>query len=190
MTVGLCSVKFHNTILQGPSSRAREICRHVGKPTAEHASIMRSLFPSSSACSSKRPRMTSSFDPTQQCVVATQHQKKKSSRCKPSKVTIIVVSDHKKGVPKGNSRKELQKSGRISKLEFNRKMSALQVKGVVIRGFQHINLTNFLFLKCCQTNSTHLLPDSNQNPDGLTLIESSRSGKSVVYITDSPSFEV
>ena len=152
----------------------------MGKPTAEHASIMRDLFPSSSA--SKRPRLTSSFDPTQNCVALPQHQKKKASRCKPSKLTVIIVEDYTKGVPRASYRKELQKSGRILKLEFNRSMSARQVQGVILRGFLHIQVSRVTFLKCSEGKSSILVPDDNQDQDGFSLIE---GRKGVIYVTDS-----
>ena len=150
---------------------------------------MRSLFPSSSA--PKRPRLSSTFTPTQPCVVAAEQQKKKAvNRLKPSKLTVIIICDCSKGVPRGKYRKELQKCGHISKLEFTRTMSARQVMGVIVRGFQHLQVDRFTFFRCSETKSTVLLPDDNQNPDGSTLIDASQSRKGVIYVTDSTGFEV
>ena len=51
---------------------------------------------------------------------------------------MVVVSDYSKGISRAKYQKELQKSGRISKLEFTKTMSAFQVKGVIVRGFQDL----------------------------------------------------
>ena len=66
-------------------------------------------------------------------------------------------------------------------------MSARQVMGVIIRGFQHLQVDR---LRCSETKSTVLLPDDNQNPNGSTLIDASQSRKGVIYVTDSTGFEV
>ena len=85
---------------------------------------------------------------------------------------MVVVSNYAKGIPRG---KELQKSGHISKLEFTRTMSARQVKGVIFRGFQHLQVDHFTFLRCSETKSTLLVPDEYQKKDGSALIDASQS---------------
>ena len=77
-----------------------------------------------------------------------QQKKKKAARCKASKVTVVAVKDETKGVPKGKYRTELKREKRIEKLEFTRNMSALQVRNVITRGFQHIHLMSFNYLTC------------------------------------------
>ena len=131
------------------------------------------MFPSSSA--PKRPRLSSSFDPMKQCVALPKQQKKKAIRCKPSKLTVIIVEDYTKDVPRGNYRKELQKSGRVSKLEFTRNMSAHEVQSAIIRGFQHLQVARITFLTCCDGKSNMLRPDGDQAQDGSALIDASQS---------------
>ena len=70
---------------------------------------------------------------------------KKAIWYKPSKLTVIVVNDISKGVPRANYCKQLQKSSRISKLEFNCSLTSRQVKEVVRMGFQHLQVYQFTF---------------------------------------------
>ena len=91
--------------LQKLAASVSKICNRVGKPSNAHTEALRDLFPSSS--SSKRIQLSNAFDPTQPCVALENQKKKKASRCKPSKVTVIVVEDLRKGLPKGKYRKEL-----------------------------------------------------------------------------------
>lgn len=155
----------------------------MGKPSQEHASIMRDLFPSSSSAP-KRPKL-SAFDPSQPCVALPQKKKKKAARCKPSKVTVVLVEDYGKGVPRGKYRTILQKSGRIAKLEFTRTMSSRQVQSVIARGFKQLSLSGVTFLKCSEESTTCLVPDTCQDKDGVSLIDDAQSRKGIVYATDS-----
>ena len=177
-TFEICRV-FFGVCFQKLVAKTRAICQRVGKPTQEHAGILRGLFPSSSA--PKRPRL-SAFDPTRPCVALPQKQKKKAARSKPSKVSVILVQDCTKGVPKGNYRKQLQKLGRIAKLEFVRTMSAREVQSAIYRGFHHLSPSGVTFLKCGNGN---LVPDTCQVKDGASLIETSQARKGIIYATDS-----
>ena len=171
-----------STDLQELSSKASTICRRIGKPSQAHAGIMRQLFPSSSS-DPKRPRLSSAFDPTQQCV-ALQQKQKKAARCKPSKVTVVVVRDATMGVPRGKYRSELQKAKRIEKLEFMRNMSALQVRNTIIRGFQHLPLASFTFLPCDGENSRRLISESVQDQDGNMIVSAAQSRKGSLYVAE------
>ena len=141
---------------------------------------MRELFPSSSA--PKRPKLSGAFDPTRTCVALHQKQKKKAVRSKPSKVTVIVVQDASKGVPRGKNRKKLQEAGHIAKLEFMRDMSTLQVKNTIISGFQHLSLASFIYLTCDSENSHMLRADIKQEKDGELIVNAAQARKSTMYI--------
>lgn len=143
--------------------------------------MLRQLFPSSS---SKRPKLSSAFDPTQSCVAAPQQQKKKAARCKPSSITLILTEDKRRVVPKGKYRTALGDNGRIKKAEFRRDMSFAQVKNVIKTTFEHLSLSSPLFLTCEEGNTQCLVQDGNQQPDGNQLIDSAQSRKGTVYIVE------
>ncbi len=132
--------------------------------------------------SSKRPKLSSAFDPTQPCVASKQQQKKKAVRCKPSIITLILTEDKRRIVPKGKYRKTLQDKGRIKKAEFRRDMTSLQVKDQIKTAFS--DLSNPLFLTCEEGSTLCLVFDGNQNPDGNQLVDSVQSRKGTLYIVD------
>lgn len=127
-----------------------------------------------------RIRLSSAFDPTQPCVALDQQKKKKGVRCKPSKVSVIVVEDIRRGIPKGKYRKELAESGRIVGLEIYRYMSSLQIKNAILRAFSHLPLHTFQYLVCC--DKTTLILNADQNQDGNTIINTIQAVKGSLYI--------
>ena len=102
-------------------------------------------------------------------------KKKKAAHGKASKVTVVAVKDETKGVPKGKYRTELKK------LEFARNMSALQVRNVIIRGFQHIPLMSFNYLTCGESGQSLILA-SEQEQDGSMVVSDAQSRKGILYI--------
>ena len=81
------------------------------------------------------------FNPSSDCVVASQQTKKKATnqRIKTKHVTVVLLNSKEK-VPKGKKRAILKASGRIKKLEFKRCMKAGEVRSVISEGFQGFNL--------------------------------------------------
>ena len=108
-------------------------------------------------------------------------KKKKAARCKANKVTVVAVKDETKGVPKGKYRTELKREKCIEKLEFTRNMSALQVRNVVTRGFQHIPLMSFNYLTCGESGQSLILA-SEQEQDGSIVVSDAQSRKGIMYI--------
>ena len=89
------------------------------------------MFPSSSS-SVSRKQGNSAFDPTDDCVFLQQQKWKKAARNKSTQVNIMVVEDHKKGVPvRGAFRKRLIDERRSVKVELQRNMKPAQVKAVI-----------------------------------------------------------
>ena len=140
---------------------------------------MRQLFPSSSSLP-KRPRLSEAFDPTQPCIALQQKSKKKAARVKPSKVSVVVVQDVSKGVPKGKYYKELKQSECVGKVELTRVMSVTQVKSAITRTFSHLPLEAFTYLEC--TNKVILSINPDQNQDGNKIITSSQTSKGPLYV--------
>ena len=103
-------------------------------------------------------------------------------RCKPSKVSVIIVEDISKGIPKGKYWKELAHSQRIVVLEVYRFMSPLQVKKAILKAFSHLPLHTFQYLVCC--DKTTLVLNSNQTQDGNTIINSIQAVKGSLYILE------
>ncbi len=163
-------------------SQASGICAKARQPTKPHAKILRQLFPSSS---SKRPKLSSAFDPTKPCVASKQQQQKKSVRCKVSKITLILIEDKRRIVPKGKYRKGLEDNGRIKKTEFRRDMTSLQVKNKIKTVFSQFSLFNPSFLTCEEGSTLCLECDGNQNPDGNQVVDSVQSRKGTLYIMES-----
>lgn len=140
---------------------------------------MRQLFPSSSSLP-KRPRLSEAFDPTHPCIALQQKNKKKAARIKPSKISVIVVQDTSKGIPKGKYRKNLQKSECIGKVELTRSMSASQVKNAIIRSFSHLPLEAFTYLVHTEKSTLSINPDQDQ--DGDKIITTFHSTKGTLYL--------
>ena len=140
---------------------------------------MRQLFPSSSSLP-KRPRLSEAFDPTHPCVALQQKNKKKAARAKPSKISVIVVQDASKGIPKGQYRKNLQQSKCIDKVELTRSMSASQVKNAIITLFSHLPLKAFTYLVLTDKSTLSINPDQEQ--DGDKIITTFHSTRGTLYL--------
>lgn len=164
--------------LQRLAASVSKICNHVGKPSNPHTEAWHDLFQSS--LSSKRIQLSDAFDPTQTCVALEYQKKKKAVRCKPSKVTVIVVEDLRKCVPKGKYQKELTQSQQVVSLEFYRYMSSTQIKNVIIRGFKDLPLHCFKHLVC--DGSVSLVVNADQDQDGNKIINSLQPGKGTLYV--------
>ncbi len=156
------------------------MCSSISKPVRAHAKVLQQLFPSSSA---KRPKLSGVFNPTQPCVAAEQHRKKKASRCKPSIITIVLIEDKRRVVPKGKYRSALNDNGRIKRVEFTRGMSSEDVKKSVKAAFPGLSLP--IFLECEVTQC--LVMTDNQELDGSELIASAHKRKGSVYIVEGQS---
>ena len=107
-------------------------------------------------------------------------KKKKGTRYKPSKVSVIVVEDLSKGVPKKNYRKELTQSEQIVTLEFHRYMSSIQIRNSILRAFKHLPLHSFQYLVC--KDKTSLVLNADQGQDGNKIINSIQAAKGPLYL--------
>ena len=109
-----------------------------------------------------------------------QQKRKKALRNKIIQVSIFVVGDPKKGVPRGAHRKKLIDEKYSVKVELHQNMEPTQVKAAILREIKHLNLTSFTILEC---DGPRLLEASTQQPTGDQIIESALKRKgAVLYI--------
>ena len=156
------------------------ICNSIGKPDEAHASALRRLFPSSTSV--PRKRCSTAFDPMQDCVFLSEKKKKKAARKKPTRISIIVVKDIGRGVPRGNYKQQLVREERVVKAEVHRAMKWDQVKSTILTAITHLNITDFKVLEC--VNGQKLVEAENASPDGNAIVEStSRRKGATLYIS-------
>ena len=156
-----------------------DICRRIGKPSEHTARALKKLFPtcSTSGLGEKR-RMV--FDPSAECVAAAQQQKKKAAntRTKPRSITVVLFNEHRDYVPKGNTRMQLSKAGRIQKMQFRKRMSAQEVRNVLFSSFSKFDLKNMLYIKCGKDNSLSIHHKQDLNGDEIIEL----AGQGSLYI--------
>ena len=109
-----------------------------------------------------------------------QTEKKKGTCYKPSKVSVIVVEDLNKGVPKGKYHKELEQSELKVMLEFHRYMSSIQIRNAILRAFKHLALQSFQYL--LRKDKTSLVLNTDQSQDGNKIINLIWAAKGCLYL--------
>ena len=100
------------------SGKAKDICRRLGKPSEANAKVLANLFP---ACASSTKNKKRKFDPTDDCIVAGQHRRKKSasqSKGRSKQITVVLLSNIPSSIPKGAAREELKKKGKVREVAF------------------------------------------------------------------------
>ena len=166
---------------QETTKQAGLVCQKMNKPSAAHAKVLRGMFPSSSG---SKKRTSTAFDPTDDCVFLDQKRKKKAARSKMTKISIFVLEDHSRGVPRGAARKRMIDNHRVVKVDIQRNMSPKQVKSLILREIEHLDIDTYTILECV---GSRLIEAVNQMPNGDDLIEDAVKRKgAVVYICDVP----
>ena len=101
--------------MEQSSSKAKSLCERLKDPPTASTRAIASLFP---ACGSKKK-----FDPLQDCVVGERQRQKKAAnpavRGRSKNVTVVVLKDIPRFIPKGVQREELRKAGRVKDLPFH-----------------------------------------------------------------------
>ena len=88
-----------------------------------NAKVLAGLFPSSNS-GSKRKR----FDPEDDCIVAEQHRKKKSTtKGRLKLVNAVAMKEIPNSIPKGAFREHLKKIGQVQEISFDRHLSIVEV---------------------------------------------------------------
>ena len=85
----------------------------------------------------KRP-----FDPLSESVSASQQKKKKKAvplkKSKPSNVKVFMLDKHQRIVPKGDTRKRLEKKDRVQVIKIYREMDADDLKETILNAFKWV----------------------------------------------------
>jgi len=101
-------------------------------------------------------------------VALSAQKKKKAARPKSIKIEVFLLPKLLKRIPRGVKRKSLKEAKRCKMISVTRRMSALQVKNVILREYAEDFplLNNFLELKCASNN---FLKCSSHGVDGDAL---------------------
>ena len=129
---------------------------------------MPQLSPLPSSSLPKRPRLSETLDITQPCITLQQKKKKIPEYVRLRKVSVIIVQDVSKGIPRGKYYKKLQQSECVGTVELTKGMSAIQVNGIITRAFSHLPLKKFSHL--IRTDQDTLLVNPDQDQDGSKII--------------------
>ena len=166
------------------------MCEKVKKPPKDHKNILRKLFPSSSSPSTSNSESSKSsipvFDPSNDCIfVKEQKAKKKATksksapRLKLTNVTLMVVQDVQKGVPRGVYKESLIKKGMAMRIKLHREMSESEVQAKMRKILQPY-FSDYTILDC---DGIKLIPRHN-HPSGAELIESAMKRRgNTIYVT-------
>ena len=122
------------------------------------------------------------FDPTEECIVASQQKKKKAAntRAKPREFHFVFLPKTTVFVPKGYQRSKLAKKGRVVKASSRRNMSTVEVHDTITSAFASFKLCSFVYLKCGQDNRLRALEESEMSGDRIFEV----AGQGSIYITE------
>ncbi len=163
------------------TEKASTICSKVKKLSPAHASALHKMFPSSV---SRPKKQSAAFDPTEDCVFLSEQKKKKksTSRNKPTLINVVVVDRHRRIVPRGLYKTELENAQRFLKVTLQRNMSAAAVQTAIQQASRHLNIRAFIVLEC---EGGKLVEAATQSPDGDSVIDSATKRKgNTYYITE------
>ena len=96
------------------------------------------------------PRTRKKFDPTDECIVAGQHRRKKSAsqlKGRSKQITVVLLSNIPSSIPKGAAREQLKKKGKVREVPFQRYMSEEEVKEVLVENFECLSDSEVQFLQ-------------------------------------------
>lgn len=102
------------------------------------------MFSSSSSLPKRSAEVA--FDPSDDSLSAFTKQKKKKFRCKPSNITVVVMSTFKHNIPRGKRRDQLRDAGRVKIVQVQRNMSPKQVCNAIKLAFKNIKLNSWTLL--------------------------------------------
>lgn len=72
-------------------------------------------------------------------------------------------------VPKATLRKNLNKNGRVKKVEFRRSMSSFQVQNRIMQAFPSLKLDKVCFMKCVDLKMVSVKLEGDGYPSGSQL---------------------
>lgn len=111
------------------TNKAQQYCEKLGRISKQSARVLKNRL---GASSGKRK-----FDPTEECIVASQQKKKKAAntRAKPREFNLVFLPKTTVFVPKRYLRSKLAKKGRVVKASFRRNMSPVEVYDTITSAF-------------------------------------------------------
>lgn len=125
-------------------------CHKVSQPSEVKAETLKKLFP---ACSSTlEPSLSKrKFDPRTECIVSGQKKKSSNTRGKPCTILVFLLKGKNRFVPRRYARSNLNKAGRIVKVDFRRNMNSREVRDAITRAFPAFeNAEQAQFSRCGQ----------------------------------------
>ena len=135
----------------------------VKKPSEAEAKAISKMFSSKQV--KKRP-----FDPLSESVSASQQKKKKKAvplkKSKPSNVKVFMLDKHQRIVPKGDTRKRLEKKDRVQVIKIYREMDADDLKETILNAFKWVR--SYVFLTC-ESGGHTLMESDEQGPLYLSI---------------------
>ena len=153
------------------SKKARDICKGLAKPSEANSKALLSLFPGLQ----NRKRK---FSPSDECVVAEQHRKKKagnpSARGRPKMLKVVFLDKLGPVLPKGQARDKLCREGRIKEVPIRRNMTATEVTNILANHFSTGNACEVEYLQAHRDNTLKM--STEQNLDGAGVIRVAGSG--------------
>ena len=81
-------------------------------------------------------------------IVFVSEKTKKAARSKPIQISIVVMNDKERGVPRGYYKQQLLHEHRVVKTEIYRSMNSDQVKSTIFKAITHLNVAEFIVLEC------------------------------------------
>ena len=121
------------------------------------------------------------FDPTADCVFASEKKKRKAARIRGTMVNFVLIHDFEKGLPRKEERKQLLEGDNAKKIEIFRTMSVDQVKAKILQEFSAISTMSYLQLN----GGIKISISSQQNLDGNEVITCAKKRNgNILYITD------
>ena len=120
------------------------------------------------------------FDPTSECAFATQQKRKKAARVKPTNITLTIIKNVSKGVPRGKYKTELMDKKMCIKIPLFRNMSGQQVRTALLEKLLTVDdIVDYKLLQCSGQQLMHAL---DQLPSGSDIIDSAMKRKgNIVY---------
>ena len=154
-----------------------DLCGKLKNREKKCTSAMRKLFPASSV---GVKRKTPIFDPTSECVFAVQQKRKKAARLKPTNITLTLIDNVSKGVPRGKYKTELKDKDMCIKVPLFRTLSGQQVRTAFLKELLPKNVLDYKLLQCV---GQQLVESLDQVPSGGDIIDSALKRKgNVMYI--------
>ena len=158
-------------------SAALKHCGNLSTVSEASANVVRKIFPGlKSKCGNGKRK----FDPSEECVIADQKRKKKSTsvRIKPRTFPVVLLRKKTMFVPKGHNRQRLNKDGRIQKVAFRRNMSQDEVTNTILEAFASFELEGIELLRCGQDNLLSVVKDTEMNGDTVFEV----AGQGSLYV--------